>query len=60
MSPLVVERRVAKKEKDPNAPKRAVSAYFLFAADKRESIKQANPGTKVTDISRITGGEAVG
>lgn len=44
-----------KKVKDPNAPKRPISAYFAFAADKREQIKKENPGFKVTDISKRTG-----
>ena len=33
-----------KKGKDPNAPKRPMSAYMLFANAKRAEIKAANPG----------------
>ena len=34
----------ASKKKDPNAPKRALSAYMFFSQDWRERIKTENPG----------------
>lgn len=41
------EKKVAaksgKKKKDPNAPKRPLSAFMLFSQDKRASIKEENP-----------------
>ena len=33
----------AKAKKDPNAPKKPLSSYFLFAAEQRASIKASNP-----------------
>ncbi|MCO5552939.1 hypothetical protein L7F22_006459 [Adiantum nelumboides] len=36
----------AKKEKDPNQPKRPPSAFFLFLEDFRQSYKMANPNAK--------------
>lgn len=33
-----------KKEKDPNAPKRPMCAYFLFMNDRRLTIKTDHPG----------------
>lgn len=39
-------------KKDPNAPKRALSAYMFFAKDKREEIIKKNPTLK-SDISRV-------
>lgn len=32
-----------KKEKDPNAPKKPMSAYFLFLNDRRKDIKREKP-----------------
>ncbi|XP_008340418.1 high mobility group B protein 7-like [Malus domestica] len=36
----------AKKDKDPNAPKRPLTAFFLFLDDFRKSYKEANPDSK--------------
>ena len=47
--------RAAKKEKDPNAPKRPQSSYFLFAHDKRAEIKAKMPDAKVTEIAKELG-----
>lgn len=44
----------AKKEKKAG-PKRALSAFFVFAASKRTEIKEANPDFSVTDISKELG-----
>jgi hypothetical protein len=35
-----------KAPKDPNAPKRPLTAYFMWLKENREKIKQANPGFK--------------
>lgn len=35
------------KQKDPNAPKKNMSAFFHFANEKREQFKKNNPGEKV-------------
>lgn len=39
-----------KKVKDPNAPKRPMSAYFLFVKEMRGGIAQENPALKNTEI----------
>lgn len=36
-------KKKAKKKKDPNAPKRAMSAYMFFTNENRERIKGENP-----------------
>ena len=36
-------KKKAKKKKDPNAPKRALSAYMFFTNENRERIKGENP-----------------
>lgn len=39
----------------PKGPKRALSAYFFFCADKRSEVKEANPKLKVPDIAKELG-----
>jgi len=45
----------AKKVKDPNAPKRALTAFFLFCNEKRQGVKEANPDLKVGDVAKELG-----
>eukprot|EP00536_Pseudo-nitzschia_multiseries_P000932 jgi/Psemu1/2128/gm1.2128_g len=42
-----------KAKKDPNAPKRNMSAYFLFSVYVRPTVKQENPEAAFGDIARI-------
>lgn len=35
-----------KKKKDPNAPKRPLTAYFIFLNEKREDVKKTLPGSR--------------
>jgi len=42
-------------KKDPNAPKRPMSAFLFFSQDKRKIIKGENPGMRNTEISRVLG-----
>ena len=44
-----------KAAKDPNAPKRPLSAFFLFSQDERPHIKAKNPSMSVGDISKQIG-----
>ena len=39
-----------KKKKDPNAPKKALSAYMIFMSENRERIKEANPSAAFGEI----------
>jgi len=49
------KKRKAKKEKDPNEPKRGLSAYFLFMKDERPNFVKNNPDTPVTQIAKELG-----
>lgn len=49
------KRKKVKKVKDPNAPKKNLSAYFHFAADKRPEIKEENPGIVITEQAKKIG-----
>ncbi|CAF0757804.1 unnamed protein product [Adineta steineri] len=44
-----------KAAKDPNAPKRPLSAFFLFSQDERPDIKKKSPSLSVGDISKEIG-----
>lgn len=44
-----------KQMKDPNAPKRPLSAFFLFSIDERSNVKQANPEYTAGDTSKELG-----
>lgn len=46
-----------KKEKDPNAPKRPPTAFFIFMDDFRKSYKEANPDSKGVKEVAKEGGE---
>jgi high mobility group protein B2 len=42
-----------KAKKDPNAPKRNMSAYFLYSIDTRPAVKSENPDASFGDIARM-------
>ncbi|KAF5117835.1 hypothetical protein DV495_004543 [Geotrichum candidum] len=46
---------IRKKKKDPNAPKRSLSAYMFFASENRETVRTENPGIAFGQIGRILG-----
>merc|ERR1719281_228968 len=46
---------MVKRVKDENAPKRPLSAYFLWTKDNRDKITKANPDAAITEISKILG-----
>jgi len=55
-TPPVGEGRGGKrKKKDPNAPKRPLSAFFLFCHDERPAVKEAHPTYSVGDVAKDLG-----
>ena len=44
-----------KKRKDPNHPKKPVSAYLFFCKTMRGVIQETHPELKMTDISKVLG-----
>lgn len=44
-----------KKKKDPNAPKRPPSAFFVFCSDHRPRIKEENPGISIGGMAKKLG-----
>ncbi|KAL3525963.1 hypothetical protein ACH5RR_014335 [Cinchona calisaya] len=50
-----IKKKKQKKKKDPNAPKRAVSAFMFFSQAERENVKKSNPGISFTDVGKVLG-----
>lgn len=48
-----VEKRRGKK--DPNAPKRGLSAYMFFANEQRENVRDENPGITFGQVGKLLG-----
>merc|ERR1712000_454575 len=44
-----------KRKKDPNMPKRGLSAYMFFANDQRDKVREENPGIKFGEVGKILG-----
>uniref|UniRef100_A0A674MGX2 High mobility group protein B2 n=1 Tax=Takifugu rubripes TaxID=31033 RepID=A0A674MGX2_TAKRU len=44
-----------RKRKDPNAPKRPPSAFFVFCSEYRPSVKQQYPGLSIGDCAKKLG-----
>ncbi|KJA22161.1 hypothetical protein HYPSUDRAFT_41316 [Hypholoma sublateritium FD-334 SS-4] len=49
------EKPKGKPKKDPNAPKRALSAYMFFSQDWRERIKTENPDAGFGEVGKLLG-----
>jgi len=58
-SPLMAVRtrcaNVNARKKDPNAPKRALSAFFFFSHDRRPDVQQSHPDWKVGQVAQELG-----
>ncbi|KAJ3001551.1 Non-histone chromosomal protein 6 [Thoreauomyces humboldtii] len=44
-----------KKEKDPNAPKKALSAFMIFSQENRARIKEENPDATFGQLGKLLG-----
>ncbi|KAF4505044.1 hypothetical protein G6O67_007038 [Ophiocordyceps sinensis] len=42
-------------KKDPNAPKRGLSAYMFFANEQRENVRDENPGISFGQVGKLLG-----
>merc|ERR1712071_40402 len=47
------KKKKAKKTKDPNRPKRNMSAFFLYSCANRAAIKSENPDASFGDLAKI-------
>jgi len=48
-------QQTKKKKKDPNAPKKPLTAYMLFSNQMREKVKQDNPNITFPDVGKELG-----
>jgi len=48
-------RRGMKKERDPNKPKRALSAFFYYAKDERPKVREIHPEYSVGEVAKELG-----
>lgn len=46
-------KKTKKAKKDPDAPKRNMSAYFLYSIAARPAVKEENPEASFGDIARL-------
>lgn len=51
----VDEGRTKKRKRDPDAPKKALSAFFLFCQDERPKVRSEHPEWKVSEIAKELG-----
>merc|ERR1711964_953948 len=55
VGPVVASKKVGKKPKDVNAPKRPSSSYFLYVKEIRPQVAEENPGAGLGQIGKIMG-----
>lgn len=48
-------KRGGKPKKDPNAPKRALSAYMIFSNEQRSTVKEENPTASFGEMGKLLG-----
>ncbi|KAK4207323.1 High mobility group box domain containing protein [Rhypophila sp. PSN 637] len=49
------KEKTRRTKKDPNAPKRGLSAYMFFANEQRENVREENPGVSFGEVGKILG-----
>ncbi|KAI8982413.1 high mobility group box domain-containing protein [Mycotypha africana] len=49
------DKKKRRAKKDPNAPKRGLSAYMFFSQEKRAEVKAENPEASFGQIGKILG-----
>ncbi|ODV74321.1 non-histone chromosomal protein 6 [Cyberlindnera jadinii NRRL Y-1542] len=47
--------KTSRKKKDPNAPKRSLSAYMFFANENRDIVRAENPGISFGGVGKLLG-----
>ncbi|CAI7336858.1 CGH_1_collapsed_G0015590.mRNA.1.CDS.1 [Saccharomyces cerevisiae] len=54
-TPREPKKRATRKKKDPNAPKRALSAYMFFANENRDIVRSENPDITFGQVGKKLG-----
>jgi len=55
IKPMMGQKVNQKPIKDPNAPKKPLSAYFLFSQEERLKVKAENPDLSITEVAKELG-----
>lgn len=55
IKPIMGQKVNQKPMKDPNAPKKPLSAYFLFSQEERLKVKNENPDLSITEVAKELG-----
>ncbi|XP_056588408.1 LOW QUALITY PROTEIN: high mobility group protein B2b [Triplophysa dalaica] len=53
--PKGASKKGSRKKKDPNAPKRPPSAFFVFCSELRPTVKSENPGLSIGESAKKLG-----
>lgn len=48
-------KKAPRKKKDPDAPKRSLSAYMFFANENRDVVRSENPGVSFGQVGKLLG-----
>ncbi|ORX70133.1 hypothetical protein DL89DRAFT_267350 [Linderina pennispora] len=51
------KKRTKRTKKDPNAPKRALSAYMMYSQANRDRVRKENPDATFGEIGKFLGAE---
>lgn len=54
-APTTRRTTVTRRKKDPNAPKRPITAYMFYAQDQRKVVNQEHPDAKFGEIGKLIG-----
>lgn len=49
------KKKSSRKKKDPNAPKRSLSAYMFFANENRDIVRAEHPGITFGQVGKFLG-----
>lgn len=49
------KKKTNRKKKDPDAPKRSLSAYMFFANENRDVVRAENPGISFGQVGKLLG-----
>jgi hypothetical protein len=55
--PSPEDKKVSRKKKDPNAPKRAKSGFIFFVEQRNGRVRKEHPEFKMTEVMKHLGGE---
>lgn len=50
-----IRRTTTRRKKDPNAPKRPITAYMFYAQDERKVVNRERPDAKFGEVGKLIG-----